>query len=243
MLKDKKKDMTYRSKKRIKWRITAVTLGCIITCLLINQKIGAYYSPRYNEHITNSSDTIFDLQKGDILIRPNWEWPGSVPIQGGRKYGHVGIVTQAATGKDVEDALKKAKVVEALFFDQKTRKFLFNKEDQIREEIAWISFGKKFEGIRYRLRLDIEDSTKDSICQFAIQQLDCKYNIFSLKNSKKEYNHQKNERKTWHCATLTWQAYYSTCGVDIDANKGILVYPSDIIASPAFDRDNGRVRF
>ena len=47
----------------------------------------------------------------------------------------------------------------------------------------------------------------------------------------------------WHCATLVWQAYYLATGLDIDANDGLFIYPSDIIASPVFDNPDGIVRF
>jgi uncharacterized protein YycO len=34
-----------------------------------------------------------------------------------------------------------------------------------------------------------------------------------------------------------------TSGTDIDANGGIFIYPSDIIANPVFDIPEGRIRF
>jgi hypothetical protein len=191
----------------------------------------------------------FTLKKGDILVRPNWDgMPGSSAIQGGRKYGHVAIVTGEATGKTVDEALAKALVVEALFFDQATRKFQFKKENQIREAPASVSFGSRFKGIRYRLRYNLtDDQTKDMI-HFLRNQLNGGYNILSLKKHLKVESNKDNLVKTltcdsWHCATLTWEAYYLVAGIDIDANKGLLIYPSDIIASKYFDLPGGRVRF
>ena len=51
------------------------------------------------------------------------------------------------------------------------------------------------------------------------------------------------ENCDWHCATLVWQAYYLATGLDIDANDGMFIYPSDIIASRVFDNTGGIVRF
>jgi hypothetical protein len=196
------------------------------------------------------SDTgLFTLRKGDILVRPNWKGlPGSCSVCNGRKYGHVAIVTEDATGKSIEEVLSKASVVEALFFDQGTRKFQFDRKDQIREAKAIISFGQRFKGIRYRLRIDLTEDKTEKMIQFIRNQLDGRYNILSLK---KHYN-SASERESalkniknfnWHCATMIWEAFYLTSNIDIDANRGIFIYPADIIASAYFDLPEGRIRF
>jgi hypothetical protein len=191
----------------------------------------------------------FTLKKGDILVRPNWDGlPGSYSIKAGRKYGHVAIVTEDATGSTVDEVLSKASVVEALFFDQATRKFQFSKENQIRETSALVSFGKRFKGIRYRLRTNLSDEQANEMIHFLRNQLDGGYNILSLKKHmevdvKKDSLVQTLKSDSWHCATLAWEAFYLVSGIDIDANKGLLIYPSDIIASKYFDLPGGRVRF
>lgn len=191
----------------------------------------------------------FSLKKGDILVRPNWDgMPGTYTIKGGRKYGHVAIVTEEASGNTVEETLAKASVVEALFFDQATRKFQFRKENQIRETSALISFGKRFKGIRYRLRTNLSDEQTREMIHFLRNQLDGGYNILSLKKHlevdvKKDSLVQTLKSDSWHCATLAWEAFYLVSGIDIDENKGLLIYPSDIIASKYFDLPDGRVRF
>jgi hypothetical protein len=191
---------------------------------------------------TVSEEALFTLKKGDILVRPNWPWlPGSSVITGGRRYGHVALVTEGASGTTIDETLRKATVVEALFFDQATRKFQFKKEDQIRERSAIISFGERFKNIRYRLRLDITDEQADEMVRFAENQLDGGYNLLSLKRKKRVQEEYKNE--DWHCATLVWEAFYLTMKIDIDANNGIFIYPSDIIANPVFNHPGGRVRF
>jgi len=184
----------------------------------------------------------FELLEGDILVRPNWSWlQGSCPVEGGRKYGHVALVTKGASGATITEALEKSLVAEALFFDQATRKFQFKKENQIREGKAIVSFGKKFTGIRYRLRIPLTTDQKQQIVRFSQAQLEGGYNILSLK--RKNAKNQKFENLDWHCATIVWQAYFLATGIDIDANGGLFIYPSDIIASPVFDRPGGIVRF
>jgi hypothetical protein len=201
----------------------------------------------YTEIIPDTSR--FTLRKGDILVRPNWEWlPGSCSVRNGRKYGHVAIVTEDAAGKTIGEALSKASVIEALFFDQGTRKFQFNREDQIRECKAVISFGERFKGIRYRLRMDLTDDQTENMIHFLRNQLDNGYNILSTKKkfrsaSEREYALQNMKNSDWHCASLIWEAYYLASYIDIDANRGIFIYPSDIIASRYFDLPGGRVCF
>ena len=202
-----------------------------------------------NEIHTSSNDLksvtesdSFDLKEGDILVRPNWSWlPGSCPVPDGRKYGHVAIVTKGARGASVGETLENATVVEALFFDQATKEFQLKKENQIREGKAIVSFGKKFTGIRYRLRIPLTETQAAVMRNFAETQLDGGYNILSVKQKNRKTD--KMENLDWHCATLVWQAYYLSTGLDIDANDGLFIYPSDIITSPVFDNPGGVVRF
>lgn len=194
-------------------------------------------------------EELFELKRGDLLVRPNSDWhPGSCAAPNGRKYGHVAFVTQGASGHRPEEALMKAKVIEALFFDQATREFQFKKEHQIREAPASVSFGSKFTGIRYRLRMNLTESQTDSMIFFLRNQLEGGYNIFSLKKNmqlvtEKKYAIENLKNKNWHCATLVWEAFYLVTGNDIDANGGLLIYPADIIASSFFNLPGGRVRF
>jgi hypothetical protein len=194
-----------------------------------------------------SVDSSFEFLKGDILIRPNKRWlPGSIPIPGGRRYGHVAVVVEGAVGRNAEEALKKTRVVEALFYDQKTKRFLLNSSDQIREESAWVSFGDKFKGIRYRLRVPLTMEQSEKMCNFLRFQLDSRYNILSLKHSRAKNDVSEitsANRKTWQCATLTWKTFQIVTGFDIDGNGGLLIFPSDIIGSSVFDQDSSRICF
>lgn len=194
--------------------------------------------------IQHSNSSSIEFRVGDILCRPNWPYlPSSMAIPNGRRYGHVAIVVKGGSGSTVEEALRNSIVIEALLFDQKTKTFLFNSEDQVRQESAWYSFGEKFDGIRYRLRTEINTTQATSIKNFLGSQLGASYNIFSLKKQKSRKNAQQIRRKNWHCATLTWEAFYFFVGLDIDANGGVIIYPSDIIGSSVFDVENGRVCF
>ncbi len=214
----------------------------LIVVLLFSGTTRKEFQHSFNNLKPLTESDSFDLQEGDILVRPNWSWlPGSCPVTDGRKYGHVAVVTKGATGQSISEALENAVVAEALFFDQATKKFQFNKENQIREGKAIVSFGSKFSGIRYRLRISLTEEQKRTITGFARSQLDGGYNILSVK--KKQAKNETLKNLDWHCATLVWQAYFLATGLDIDANVGLFIYPSDIIASPIFDNPGGIVRF
>jgi len=192
-------------------------------------------------------DTIpFSLKKGDILVRPNFNLlPGSYPINAGRMFGHAAIVIADVSGKSVDEVLAKASIIEAVVFDQKTRSFIFDKKEQVRETKAIISFGSRFKGIRYRLRMNLTDQQTEDLIQFLKNQLDGGYSIFTVK----KFVYSDSEKKValrnlnWHCASIVWQAFYQATGVDVDENEGFVVYPADIIASKYFDLSGGRTRF
>lgn len=224
--------------KKFLFIFTVVVIMIFLYINLFRKEI----QPAKNNIKTLSRTRYFELLEGDILVRPNWSWlPGSCYVERGRKYGHVAIVTKGASGATINEALEKAWVAEALFFDQATKEFQFKKENQIREGKAIVSFGDKFAGIRYRLRMPLTEDQKQQIIGFSREQLDGGYNILSVK--RKITKNEKIENLDWHCATLVWQAYYLATHTDIDANGGWWIYPSDIIASPVFDRPNGIVRF
>jgi hypothetical protein len=234
-------------KKKFIW---IVLFTCLIGWYFISNSKSIESADKGKLHPEMIPDSMpFALKTGDILVRPNWDGlPGSCAVKDGRKYGHVAIVTEGSSGNTIDEALAKTSVVEALFFDQATRKFQFKKENQIRETSASISFGKRFKGIRYRLRTSLTEDQAKLMVQFLRNQLDGGYNILSLKKSvelgvKKDSVVQTLKCNSWHCATLAWEAYYLVAGIDIDANKGLLIYPSDIISCKYFDLPGGRIRF
>lgn len=235
--------------RTIKLRLGLTVILIVMAGLLVNQyfKARSFAECWKSQKVVFPSGSSFEFKRGDILIRPNWKWwPGSISIPGGRIYGHVGVVVEGATGNNAEEALKKACIVEALFFDQKTKRFLFNTDDQLRKESAWVSFGSKFKGIRYRLRTSLSPQETDSICNFLCSQLDARYNILSLKSKQLHLSNENNikiSRRSWQCATLTWTAFYFIANKDIDGNGGILTFPSDIIGSDVFNSPDGRICF
>jgi hypothetical protein len=230
--------------------IQAIALICSLICICILFAYRYSNSSQKNFSVLQLSENdSITFEVGDLLVRPNWPWlPGSCSVENGRKYGHVAIVTQYASGKTIDEALENAKVIEALFFDQATRKFQIHKKDQIREGKASVSFGKRFKGIRYRLRMNLSEEQKEKMITFLRNQLDGGYNILSVKKhfdskDENEMMMQNIKNESWHCATLVWEAYFMSTCTDIDANEGNLVYPSDLIASKYFDLPDGRIRF
>lgn len=227
--------------KRIFLLILILVTGAIMFYSLKTNNNSPTENTEFNIE-TLSENSFFELKKGDLLVRPNSDnLPGSVEIPYGRMYGHVALVTEGASGRTITETLEKTKVVEALFFDQATRQLQWSRKNQIREEKAIVSFGKRFTGIRFRLRANITVEQADEMVRFVRNQLDGGYNILSLK--KKDQNASDMINADWHCATLVWQAYYLFSGTDIDANGGIFIYPSDIIVNPVFDITEGRIRF
>lgn len=228
----------------------------IIAALVGMTIIGVVYHGANQKHFLDTSqvpvvsaEQSFELNRGDILVRPNWGWlPGSAAVAGGRKFGHVALVVVGAKGESPEDALRKSVIIEALIYDQAKSGFELNREKQIREADAFTSFGNKFAGIRYRLRPKLEEAQIDTIIAFLRKQLDGGYGLFTNKlfaesqfDKQQQLSHVKNS--DWHCATLVWEAVYLAAGLDLDGNGGKLVYPSDIIVCRLFDCTDGRVRF
>lgn len=190
--------------------------------------------------IYHKGDSI-SFKKGDIIVRPNNPYlPGSAFIKGGSKLGHVGVVVKGASGNSAEQVLSKALLIEALLYDQKTKSFIFDTCRQIRYAPASYSFGSKFRGYRYRLRLNINDKKLETVVEFLENQINGSYSIFTGKIKTAGVLHRNRK---WHCAILAWQACYSSAGIDIDGNGGSMIYPSDIIISPAFDHPGGRISF
>jgi hypothetical protein len=209
----------------------------------------------YNNR-SGSSASLFDanngkftLQPGDILARPNLNWlPGSSNVASGRKFGHVAIVVKGAAGNRPEEALQKAMVVEACIYDQGTRRFIFKKEKQVRLAPALVSFGTRFSGIRYRLRMPIDLQQQEELVFFLNGQTGkCPYKIFSNNRKCKEEGIRMDTLQPaydgWNCASLVFYALCRATGINIDFNQGAFVYPNDIINSPVFNSSEGRLRF
>lgn len=211
-----------------------------------------FFIPRLNVEVVKSALPYdgFSLETGDMLVRPNWNWlPGSSRVASGANFGHLAIVVQGAKGKSVEETLRKAVVIEALLFDQVTRRFIFGSSEIIRKTTAFTSFGKRFNGRRYLLRMHLTERQQQLLTQFVTKQLDDdNYTIFSLKKNidfppGTPEAYRSADRNQWNCATLAWFAFQYSTGTDIDSNKGLLIYPNDIIRSDLFDYPGRRILF
>jgi hypothetical protein len=233
----------------IKYRIAGVVIVLVFIVLIVTRATISSEIDSKTPFIQVCDSCTFELKRGDILVRPNWSrLPGSYPIPGGHKFGHVAMVVAGAKGKSIEEVLQKSIVLEALFYDQAKGNFEFDKTKQIRKIAASISFGPKFKGLRYRLRLSVPESKIDSIIAFQLSQLGGGYQLFSFKKYEPDCNkrielYHKIKHDDWHCATLVWEAVYLTLGIDLDANQGVLIYPSDLIGSKFFDKPGARIRF
>jgi hypothetical protein len=170
--------MNRLSRHRLKLGIAAsavLTVLFFAVVAIFNNRSGSSAS------LYNEKNGEFTLQTGDILARPNFNWlPGSSYVSLGRKLGHVAIVVKGATGNRPEEALQNAMVVEACIYDQATRSFIINREKQVRLAPAIISFGNRFSGIRYRLRMPIDKQQQEELVFFLNNQTGkYAYKIFS----------------------------------------------------------------
>jgi hypothetical protein len=212
---------------------------------------GLFIQPLQEDKIT--TETLpegFFLRPGDILVRPNWNWlPGTSRVISGRNFGHLAIVVKGAEGRSVTEVLQKAVVIEALLFDQATRRFIFGSPEIVRQTAASTSFGDRFRGRRYLLRMSLTGQEQEYLVKFLNDQLkDDRYTVLSFR---REFHEPAGSRKAylladhdrWNCATLAWYAFRYATGRDIDANAGLLVYPNDIIRSEYFDPPGKRIRF
>jgi hypothetical protein len=231
-------------KKRTGIAATAFLLILLIAVYVILNNRSGISAAMFNE-----KNGKFTLQPGDILARPNLNWlPGSSKVASGRKFGHAAIVVQGATGNSPEEALQKALVVEAFVFDQATRRFVFSREKQVRLAPARISFGNRFSGIRYRLRLPLDHQQQEMLVLFLNAQIGkCRYKIFSnirvCTGEKGMTDSLPTEDCGWNCVTLIRYSFCRAAGINIDANRGTIVYPNDIINSPVFNSSESRLRF
>jgi len=215
--------------------VVFVVIMCV-TGMFVPDKIGSIQN--YEEPSFVKNEDTFSFEKGDLIARPNVNHlPGTSKIDSGRMFGHMAIVVEGSVGKTVDEALRKAMVVEVFIFDQPTRSFVLDSEKQVRKVPAMVPFGSRFTGIRYRLRANLTNEQKDSMGLFLNSQINKhKYNLVSFKNDK--YN-----KRDMNCATFCWFAFKKIAGIDIDSNRGIIVYPNDCIKSEYFNGPDGRIRF
>lgn len=196
-----------------------------------------------------------ELQRCDILIRPNHNWfPGTTDVEGGFGFGHCVIVIEGTKGNNTDSVLMNSTIFESQarnvpgIYQLRSVKAFVPGDDM---RFANTSFSPEYKGLRYRLRMSLTESQKDSIISFIFEQDDDLSSWRAVKNfdrcKKNNPNSEPLDKKYWYCSLLIWQAFYHVLGIDLDENSGLTVFPNDIINSHYFNDDNSlkqkRVRF
>lgn len=190
---------------------------------------------------------ISHLQKGDIIVKPNINiLPGSSVLTGGWGYGHAAIVSLGGVHECADSLLAGSMLIES------TSRPIAS-QYQVREVPGFVlsdnpalhndSFGPRFTGNRYRLRLPVEEEQIDSIIAFVRGQKGSLSSWNAMKRFPETVDPQllAGERQNWadnshwYCSLLIWQAVLYVTGMDLDVNGGFYVYPNDLINSPVFD--------
>lgn len=196
-----------------------------------------------------------ELRVCDILIKPNHNWLyGSSMVSGGSGFGHAVIVVEGATGSNALEILSKATIFESQAhrvpdeFQLRLAPGYLKGNDY---RFANTNFGQQNAGYRYRLRLPLSDSQKDSILHF-IREQDADVSswrsqkLFRTHGNKNCFYTQADQKQQWYCSLLIWQAFYTVLGVDLDSNGGLMVYPNDLVTHPIFNdtkEEKRRIRF
>ncbi|NLN95337.1 MAG: hypothetical protein GX128_04115 [Bacteroidales bacterium] len=211
--------------------------------------------------IDNCAEGVNELRPGDILVRPNLNFlPGSAIVPGGSGFGHAAIVISYYNHDNPDSLLANTTIIESIAKDVPVAY-------QIREIKALANsrvlafrnqnFDNRYSGNRYRLRLNLPQSTIDSIIEFTRSQ---KGKASAWNAAKRFEGHlyanelvnnglrkDWSDNTHWYCSLLVWQAVLKYTGIDLDPNGRYMVYPNDLIASPVFDSIGGdfigRARF
>lgn len=216
----------------------------------------------FQNHIVNRSlDTLPDshlteLLPGDILVKPNFcLLPGMLRLPGGKQFGHAAVVVKGASDLNETELLKKAIVFESQARDvpgpyQVRLTPAYAPGDDFR--FASYNFSPDKLGNLYRLRFDLTNAQRDSIISYLLSHDD---DLSSYRAVKEYAPDRASPNKTvpegskveyWYCSLLIWQAFYDVLGIDLDADKGVYVYPNDLVYSHYFN-DEGiikkRIRF
>jgi hypothetical protein len=184
---------------------------------------------------------IDELLPGDIIVRANNNWlPGSAFVPGGYTFGHAAVVIRGARHADTDSLLRQALVWESIARDVAP-------EYQVRLVPAYVvdpdpnrsngSFGPAYQGIRYRLRIPLTTTERDSLVAFLLRQDHCTSSWRALK----DYS-EPSSGCAWYCTLMIWKAFNRLKGIDPDANGGLVIYPNDLIADTSFDNRPGELR-
>jgi len=199
---------------------------------------------------------VTEFQRCDIIIRPNLAiFPGCFRLPGANNLGHAAIVIQDAQDSSEAVLLKKTVIFESQARDvpgeyqlRVTHPFVPGKDFRF----ANFNFSPDKQGRLYRLRMDLTTDQKDSIIAFLMSHADDLSDYRALKRygpvpDSRHGRAQPGEQEYWYCSLLIWQAFYDVLGIDLDADKGMYVFPNDLVYSPYFDDGPGekikRIRF
>ena len=185
-----------------------------------------------------------EFKRGDILIKANHNnLIGSSFVEGGATFGHAAIVLEGGKDTNVINLLKRTIIFESHAQDvakeHQIRKIKAHQKSTSKDSIC-LSFSNKYIGGRYLLRANLSEDQIEKIIQFITDQDDGT----SSWRATKDYNKTKYDSpRNWYCSLLIWQAFYTVLDEDIDVNKGLIVYPNDIINSPLFSNQGSVFRF
>jgi hypothetical protein len=217
----------------------AILFSFPLACLLLS----VYIDNGQEKH--KQEQKVYDFKKGDIVIKPNHNWlPGTTFFEGGNKAGHAVIVLEDANDTNLVSLLKKTIVFESNARD-------VPEPDQLRRIDAleagrkpgdpYSTFSENNKNGRYRLRPNLKPQQVDSIINFIVSRDKDISQWRSIKQFKTQPDYHINQN--WYCTLIIWQAYYNILGIDLDANKGLIVYPNDILNSPFFSVEGSITRF
>ena len=199
---------------------------------------------------------VTEFKRGDIIVKPNANiLPGTAAVKNGLSFGHAVIVSKGYKHDNIDSLLSGIRIIESrssdvpAAFQVREAPGYFSHEDII---LSCTSFGNKYSGNRYRLRLNISEAAVDSILAFTSAQI----GDLSCWNASKAFPTElfKNDttrscwadNSNWYCSLLVWQACFYHLGIDLDSNGGYMVYPNDLISNSIFNLDvnpDGRARF
>jgi hypothetical protein len=185
-----------------------------------------------------------EFKRGDILIKANHNnIVGSSFIEGGSTFGHAAIVLEGGKDTNAIALLKRTTIFESHAQDVpnhlQIRTIKAHQESNSKDSIC-LSFSNKYLGGRYLLRANLSDNQIEDIINFIIDKDDGTSSWRATKDyNKSNYDSPRN----WYCSLLIWQAFYTVLDKDIDVNKGLIVYPNDIINSPLFKEEGSIIRF
>jgi hypothetical protein len=194
-----------------------------------------------------------ELQPCDIIVKPNLAiFPGMLRLPGGITWGHAAIVIKGAVDTNETELLRKVIVFESQARDVEGKYQLrLTPAYMPGDDFSYASYNFSPEklGHLYRLHFDLTRSQRDSIIAWILDKDDDlssyrAYKRFTLDGTPM---HDTGTTEYWYCSLLIWQAFYDVLGIDLDADKGLYVFPNDLVYSPYFNGvtggDNNRVRF